>query len=121
MTLLLLAHAAVAAVSVIFGRLGRRALLLCALAPAAGVVWLATAGADALDGTIRSETLEWVPSLGLTLTLRLDALGWVMGMLVCAVGVAVFVYASRYLSDGPRSARLGGLLVLFGASMLGLV
>jgi multicomponent Na+:H+ antiporter subunit A len=120
-TAILLLHAAVALIVIAWPRLGRRALLLCALAPAAGVLWLATVGHEALEGTARSEALEWVPQLGLTLALRLDALGWVMGMLVSAVGVAVFVYASRYLSDGPAAARLGGLLVLFGASMLGLV
>ncbi|MGI9576646.1 MAG: hydrogen gas-evolving membrane-bound hydrogenase subunit E, partial [Microthrixaceae bacterium] len=96
-------------------------LLICALAPTAGVVWLATIGYDTFGGADPTETLTWVPQLGLTLSLQLDPLGWVMGMLVCSVGVAVFVYASRYLADGPAASRLGGLLVLFGASMLGLV
>ena len=121
MSVILLLHVAVAAVSVSVRRLGRRAFLLCAVAPASGVVWLAAQAPDVFDGEELNESLTWVPELGLVIGLQLDALGWLMGMLVCAVGVLVFVYGSQYMSDGSDVARLAALLALFAAAMLGLV
>ena len=121
MSALLLLHAAVAAAALARPRLGRRAVLVCAAAPAVGAVWLATRADAVFGGTAVTESLRWVPELGLTLGLRLDPLGWVMAMLVCSVGVAVLVYAARYLPDDEGAARLAALLALFAGSMLGLV
>lgn len=121
MAVLLLIHALLGALVLGAPRLGRRACLLAAAGPALTVAWLAARLPGVLDGDTPTESLTWVPELGLTLVLRLDALGWVMGALIAGVGTAVLVYASRYLDDGPGATRLAGLLTFFAAAMLGLV
>jgi multicomponent Na+:H+ antiporter subunit A len=101
--------------------LGRRALWLGALAPAATVVWAVLQAADVLDGAALSSTLSWVPGLGLGIDLRLDAFALLMIALVSGIGVLVFAYASSYFGDSPKAGRVAGLLTLFAGSMLGVV
>ena len=84
---------------------------------AAGVL----AGAVALAGTIlaailysriaggavvRSE-IEWLPSLGLDLIVRLDGLSCIFAFLVLAVGFLVVVYARFGLHDHGENRPVG--------------
>ncbi len=104
------------------GRLGRHAFPIGAAAMAAVAVWLATHLGDAVDGRPVTERFGWVGDLGLTIDLRLDGLAITMSLVIALVGVAVLLYAARYFApDAKDLGRLAGLLVLFGASMLGLV
>lgn len=68
------------------------------------------------------ETIQWFPALDINLILRLDGLGLFFALLISLMGVAVFFYATRYLShqhdDLPRFYLY---LVLFMFSMLGIV
>ncbi len=96
-------------------------LLLCALAPAATVVWAITQAGDVLDGRPVTEQRSWVPSLGVELAFRLDGFALLMVALVSGVGVAIFAYASTYFSPRPDLGRFAGLLTAFAGSMLGLV
>ena len=75
-----------------------------------------------LDGRPVTSQAEWVPGLGLTLDLRLDALALLLVTLVAGVGTLVFLYCARYFA--PRQAGLGrfaGVLTGFAGAMLGLV
>lgn len=102
--------------------LGRRALLIGAIPPAAAVVWLATHLPDLLDGDVVSESTAWAPALGLTIDLRLDGFAALMVVLVSGIGVAVFAYGMRYFGGTTAAlGRLAGLLTLFAGSMLGVV
>jgi len=132
LTALLGAHLAAAAGALLLRRHGRRTLLLCALAPAAVLAWLATVlpGVVVRHRTVE-ETVAWVPSLGLTMGLRLDAFGALMALLVSGVGLLVFLYAHSYFAGGPADApgkdpvaglgRFAATLVAFAGAMLGLV
>ncbi len=108
---------------VAFGaRLGRRAFLLGAVAPAFATVWVGAQLGGLTGGDPVTERLRWVSELGLSLDLRLDGLAATMSLIVAAVGVAVLLYSPRYFpADAPDLGRLAGLLVLFGGAMLGLV
>ncbi|MFC3687461.1 Na+/H+ antiporter subunit A [Aquipuribacter hungaricus] len=98
-------------------RLDRDALLLLALVPGASALWLAVQGPDE-----RVERYAWAPQLHLDVVLRLDALSWLMALVVTAVGTLVMVYSSRYLGRGHRGlAPLTGNLVAFTGVMVGLV
>ncbi|HUG84575.1 MAG TPA: hydrogen gas-evolving membrane-bound hydrogenase subunit E [Euzebya sp.] len=122
MTALLGAHLIVAAAAIALARLGRRTLLLCALAPAAVLVWLAGVLPDLVDGGIVAESLDWVPSMDLTIGLRVDAFGAVMVLLVAGIGVLIFGYAYYYFdTDKPDLGRFAATLVIFAGSMFGLV
>jgi len=63
----------------------------------------------------------WLPGLGLNLSLALDGLSWLFAGLISGVGVLVFAYAAAYMHDDPTLPRLYRLLLLFNASMMGIV
>ena len=123
MLALLSLHLALALVAPLAARrLGRRVFLLVALAPAATAVWAASRAGSVLDGRAVTSTTSWVPGLGLTLDLRLDALALLMVTLVSGVGTLVFLYCASYFSDGDRAVgRFAGVLTGFAGAMLGLV
>jgi len=120
---LLALHLGLALVAPAVGaRIGRRVFLLVALAPGATAVWAAVQAGQVLDGRPVTSQAEWVPGLGLTLDLRLDALALLLVTLVAGVGTLVFLYCARYFP--PRQAGLGrfaGVLTGFAGAMLGLV
>jgi multicomponent Na+:H+ antiporter subunit A len=123
MIVCLAAFAVVGGLLIGFGaRLGRRAFLVGALPAAAATIWVAAQLGEVTDGRAVTEHAGWVGDLGLGVDLRLDGLAATMSLIVTVIGVAVFVYASRYFAPEARDlGRLAGLLVLFGGSMLGLV
>ena len=66
--------------------------------------------------------LPWIPDLKLELAFRMDALAWVMSLLVLGVGALVLVYCARYFKD--KDDYLGGFgaqLLAFAGVMFGLV
>ncbi|MFX1764300.1 monovalent cation/H+ antiporter subunit A [Paraburkholderia sp. A1RI-2L] len=64
---------------------------------------------------------EWVPEIGLALSLRLDGLSFMFALLVLAIGLLVFIYARYYLAGSDTLPRLYLLLLLFMGAMLGVV
>jgi multicomponent Na+:H+ antiporter subunit A len=120
---LLVLHLALALLAPAAGaRIGRRVFVLVALAPAATAVWAATQAGRVLDGDPVTSTTSWVPGLGLTLDLRLDALALLMVTLVSGIGTLVFLYCARYFAaDRPGLGRFAGVLTGFAGAMLGLV
>ncbi len=71
-------------------------------------------------GVLRAE-VEWLPSLGLNLLLRLDGLSWIFALLVLAIGFLVVLYARYYMSPEDPVPRFFSFLLAFMGSMLGLV
>lgn len=107
-------------------RLGPRFFLIAAGAPLAGLVWTlwawAARGSQSSDSAdTLTETLTWVPSLGLDITLRFDGLTVAMLLLVTGIGVAVFTYAAAYMRPGPELGRFAATMLVFAAAMIGLV
>ncbi len=94
---------------------------LLALAPAAGFVVLAASIPAALAGDALIWRLPWMPSLGLDVSLYLDGLSLLFGMLVSGIGTVIVLYAGYYFKDEPDAWRFLVYLLLFTASMLGLV
>lgn len=101
--------------------LGRGAGWLYALLPAAVFTYFLTLLPAVEEGGARTFSLQWIPSLGLTLSFRLDGLSLLFALLVLGVGALVLIYAGGYLAGHPRQGRFFGFLLLFMASMLGLV
>jgi multicomponent Na+:H+ antiporter subunit A len=122
LTVLLLAHAAVAVVCLAPGtRSARWGLWAAALPLAVTFAWLLWVAPSVLDGEVRSVSLTWVPQLGADLSMRLDGFAWLMGLVVSGIGTLVLLYATRYFGARPDLGRLAGLLVAFAGAMLGLV
>jgi len=108
-------------------RVGLWGFRLGACTLAAALVALLAVAPSVLDGDVRSETIEWVPALGLDFAFRLDGFGWFMAVVVSAIGALVFAYSAVYFRDHhghasrPDVGRIAGLLLAFAAAMLGLV
>ncbi len=122
MILVLVAHIAVAVAAVMLGaRLGRRVMLVGALAPGASLVWVVTALSVTTGGGAVTEQVSWVAALGLNIDFRLDAFAALMVGLIGGIGVLVFVYAWRYFGEREGLGRFAAHLVVFAGSMFGLV
>jgi multicomponent Na+:H+ antiporter subunit A len=118
--LVLAVNAVVAAACAALGpRLGRRVLLLGAVAPASAVAWLIAAVRDPADVVVTS--VSWMPAIGLDLDFRLDGLATLMVALIGGIGVLVFAYGWRYFDEREGLGRFASYLVMFSGAMFGLV
>jgi len=68
-----------------------------------------------------SVSIDWVPALNRAVSLRLDGLSLLFGLMVTGIGSLVLLYAGAYLKGDERLGRLWILLLIFMAAMLGLV
>ena len=64
---------------------------------------------------------EWLPLLGMNLSLRLDGLSMMFGLLITGIGLLVILYARYYLAEKDSLGKLYGLLQIFMMAMLGIV
>jgi multicomponent Na+:H+ antiporter subunit A len=115
-------HFAVAAVApFIFRKFRRSSFYALAAVPAGSFVWLllqygavygpAAESAGAGPGQL-AEVIPWIPGLGMEFAFRMDALAWVMSLLVLGVGALVLLYCARYFKN--KDSYLGG----FGAQLM---
>ncbi|SUY28686.1 multisubunit potassium/proton antiporter PhaA subunit /multisubunit potassium/proton antiporter PhaB subunit [Aminobacter aminovorans] len=93
----------------------------------AGLVTLAVLGMAsasypvvAASGAIR-HTIEWVPSLGLNLSLRMDGFAWLFVMMISGIGFLVVLYARYYMSPDDPVPRFFSFFLAFMGAMLGIV
>ncbi len=122
MLILLGLHAVVALVAPAAVRpLGRRVFWLCAVAPAATLIWTGAHAGQVLGGRAVEERIRWIPELGVDITLRLDAFSFLMVLLIAGVGVLVLAYSAAYFSARPGLGRFAATLTAFAGSMLGIV
>lgn len=91
---------------------------MLSLLPLSLFVWFLTKG---LQGGIPEESHDWIPSLGIALSFRLDGLALIFTLLITGIGTLVFAYASSYLKGHRYLGRFYAYLSLFMGSMLGLV
>lgn len=73
------------------------------------------------DGQVLVESWSWIPSLGVTFTLRADGLSLLFVLLISGIGAFIFLYAARYLAGHIDLGRFFSRLTLFMAFMLGAV
>ncbi len=117
--LLALAFLAAAATRPLLLWLPRHGSLAVAAMPAALFLAFALPGAVAPG----LQSIAWVPSLGVTLALRLDGFSRLFALLITGIGTLVVLYAGAYFADRPkpRGASFTALILLFMAAMLGCV
>lgn len=84
-------------------------------------VWFALQAGPVAAGQVLHSSCAWIPSLGITLSFRLDGLGLLFALLISGIGALVLLYASSYLHDHPHLGRFYLFLLLFMAAMLGAV
>ncbi|PXX98504.1 monovalent cation/H+ antiporter subunit A [Halomonas sp. LBP4] len=66
-------------------------------------------------------SVDWVPALGLDLAFRLDGLSLLFNLLIVGIGLLILLYAHYYLSPEEPFGRFYAYLILFMASMVGIV
>jgi multicomponent Na+:H+ antiporter subunit A len=102
--------------------MGVRAFLVAALVPAAAFAFTVAQAPAVLPGGEVVERFEWIPSLGITLDMRMDALSWLLSLVVTGVGALVLLYCARYFRSSEEGlGRFAGLLLAFAGVMYGLV
>lgn len=74
-----------------------------------------------VSGRVFSFAYPWTPSLGISLSFYLDGLSLLFALLISGIGALVLVYAGSYQKGHPHLGRLQAYLLMFAASMLGLV
>ncbi|WP_172204137.1 monovalent cation/H+ antiporter subunit A [Niveibacterium sp. COAC-50] len=102
-------------------RNGGAAFALAASSAVALLALLAKTAPGVLAGAPLKVAIEWLPALGVSATLRLDALAWLFAALVCGIGALVMLYARYYLAGDTRLPRFFALLCAFMGAMLGVV
>lgn len=106
---------------VLVARLGHRAAWLLALSLAAPFVLCLAQIPEIAAGTVIRGGFSWVPSLGADFTWRLDGLSEAFALLIAGIGVLIVLYSGFYLKGHPQQGRFFSFILMFSASMLGLV
>jgi multicomponent Na+:H+ antiporter subunit A len=121
--LVLLLFAGLSALTPLLTRLlSTRVFYVIAALPAAAFVFTLTQTGTVLAGGAATETVEWIPQLGIALSFRVDTLAWLLSLVVTGVGALVLVYCARYFSPRePALGRFAALLLAFAGTMYGLV
>lgn len=105
--------------------LGNKSRPLTALAAFAVTLASLAALLSQAPAVMRGETVfnrwEWVPELGLNLSLRLDGLSLMFAGLILFIGLLIVTYAHWYLSAKDSVAKFFSEMMLFMAAMLGVV
>ncbi|TLM83172.1 Na+/H+ antiporter subunit A [Pseudarthrobacter sp. NamE5] len=124
MITVLAVHFSVAALApFLFRAWGRNAFYALAAVPAASFAWLLFQhGSVYSEQGAVEETVPWIPGLQLEFAFRMDALAWVMSLLVLGVGALVLVYCARYFKKRDQDlGAFGAQLLAFAGAMFGLV
>ena len=74
-----------------------------------------------LAGELVTARVDWIPALGLNLTLMLDGLGFFFACLILGIGLLIIAYARSYLARGDHMGEFFTYLLLFQGAMVGIV
>lgn len=124
MITVLAVHFSVAVLAPLLFRMwGRNAFYALAVVPAVSFGWLAAQHAPVYSGAgAIAEVTPWIPGLHLEFAFRMDALAWVMSLLVLGVGSLVLLYCARYFKRKDQDlGAFGAQLLAFAGAMFGLV
>src|SRR6056297_3773978 len=87
----------------------------------AALVGLLTNMPAVLAGDVVTARAEWIPALGLNVTLMLDGLGFFFALLILGIGLLIITYARHYLAREDNMGEFFTYLLLFQGAMVGIV
>lgn len=73
------------------------------------------------NGDVVVQSYEWLPTLGLSFSFRLDGLSLLFALLILLIGLLVILYSRYYLKSHENVGKFYALLLCFMGSMLGIV
>ncbi|HET9023342.1 MAG TPA: monovalent cation/H+ antiporter subunit A [Burkholderiaceae bacterium] len=94
---------------------------LAGVFPLAGLALALLCAPSVFAGEVLRWSVDWVPTLGLSLGFRMDGLAWLFALLILGIGALVVLYAAYYLHHDDPPARFFQFLLLFMGAMLGVV
>ncbi|MGO1544137.1 MAG: Na+/H+ antiporter subunit A [Gulosibacter sp.] len=101
---------------------GNAMFYVAAAVSAAAAIWTATLAPTVFAGGAWELYIEWLPVIGLDFAFRIDALSWVLAMIVTAIGALVLIYCASYFERNEAGiGRFAGVLLAFAGVMFGLV
>ncbi len=74
-----------------------------------------------LAGEVVQTGFNWLPELGLNVTLMLDGLGFFFALLILGIGLLIITYARFYLARDDNMGEFFTYLLLFQGAMVGIV
>lgn len=98
----------------------RSGWILASLPFALTVYFVSHIGPLAQGETFRG-AFSWIPYLGINLTFLLDGLSLLFCLLITGIGTLVVIYSGGYLAGHPELGRFHAYILMFMASMLGVV
>ena len=72
-------------------------------------------------GEVVTARMDWLPALGLNVTLMLDGLGFFFALLILGIGLLIITYARSYLAREDNMGEFFTYLLLFQGAMVGIV
>ncbi|MFB6201164.1 MAG: hydrogen gas-evolving membrane-bound hydrogenase subunit E [Halorhabdus sp.] len=70
-------------------------------------------------GTEGVVTIPWIPALDVSLSLYVDGLSLLLGLIVSGIGTMIFTYSGGYMHDEPGKEKFYTTLLVFMGAMLG--
>lgn len=94
---------------------------LLSLLPLSLFIYFALYIPQIMSGKVLLESAEWIPSLGVNASFRLDGLSLLFSLLITGIGFLVFLYSAAYLKEHKYLDRFFAYLCIFMSAMLGMV
>jgi multicomponent Na+:H+ antiporter subunit A len=94
---------------------------ILALLPLSLFLYFASFAGEIGAGETVQAVRAWVPSLGVRLSFALDGLSLLFALLISGIGALIVVYGGGYLAGHPQLGRFYAYVLMFMASMLGVV
>ena len=91
------------------------------LFPAVLALWFLSHMGEVVGGHGIRFVYPWIPAMGLELSFNLDGLGLLFALAITVVGTLIIAYAGSYLHGHPSLPRFYLFILMFMASMLGVV
>ncbi len=98
-----------------------RQTFVAMLGPAVGLGLVLASLPELMAGQVLTQEWQWLPLIGLQISLQLDGLALLFVLLILGIGLLVLFYARFYLSEQDSSLRFYACLLLFMQAMLGIV
>ncbi len=92
-----------------------------ALLPLGLTVYFASLLPTVVAGETVRHSAAWVPTLSVNFSFYLDGLSLLFALLITGIGTSIVIYTGGYLKGHPDLGKFYLILLLFMASMLGLV
>ncbi|MBX3045057.1 MAG: putative monovalent cation/H+ antiporter subunit A [Candidatus Kapabacteria bacterium] len=73
------------------------------------------------SGEVFSESHSWFPSMDINLLFRIDGLALLFALIISGIGISVFFYAAKYMSDYKEIDKFYIYILIFMSAMLGVV